>query len=250
MFAWISRLAVPLAAMAMFALAPPVKAVTVEYFTVGQFSYNGNYFTDDSVNNDTYALPGGGTVTLSNGGIQVDFPNPSNLSPGSATLTFLGVGPTSYDLYTSPPPVFGVFKLTSNDVLFGDNFNGLDIGFELTITQQSDPFGVGGVPATLAGLVTRNPSAAPEGLVVTFEPDNVWIPDAATGYQYIIESPVSVGGNLPSTYNAGTGIRTWDPVSVTGSVSAPLPPHVWSGLLLFGGLSLAKLRRRGKVAQA
>jgi hypothetical protein len=247
MYAWISRLAVPLAAMAMFALAPPVKAESVTYYTIGTFSGN------------TYA-PGGSDVI-----------SYTKSSAVTATLTFDGISsgsPEFYEIGSAPAPTFGQFTVTSS-ILDANEADGAvfqsalqrllqDQVFTLVIHQTTSDPATAGTGDSDATVVLTSSSFQTSfnslgsgqytiDIGITWNPTVIRIPSSGLpAFEY---SPDAV--QLTGVINADGSISAL-PKDVTGTIVAavPLPSVAWAGMAIFGGLSLTKIRRRSKLAQA
>jgi hypothetical protein len=235
MFHLFKRLAVPLATVAMFALAPPVQATTVEYYTVG-------YFTFTDANNEVYTTTPSSSVPGAQGSTYVTFTNtsvdptdssqtasitvdqPSDTHP--ATLTWFNSslwqeqhgyarGTTTVDVGALPEETgFGSLQVSGNgSVPAADFFDG--IGLTLEFHQIQPQAGTDSLVGRVTGSIGKF-NGSPE---LAFVPTNfTWIPDTATGVKYTVYTPVALG--------SGT-------TDILGTVAAPLPATASMGLGLF-----------------
>src|SRR4051794_22463987 len=89
MFKFLKRLAVPLAADALFVFANPAKAVTVQYYTVGEFIANGTGATVVSTNLIPPFPVGGPLTTPYNGSASATIGN-TKLTYNYSQLVTLG----------------------------------------------------------------------------------------------------------------------------------------------------------------
>jgi len=225
----IRNLTVPLVAVFALCLVAEAKAVTVTYYTVGQFSAgtsgasvaNGltGPLVDPSLGGSSSATKGGTTLRF-------DYSKPYTLDETNSLINTQAV--TGY---------FGNFNVTSSGGT--QSFTGLV--FTLYIYQQSPTVGDSSLAATVQGSFT---SAGSNGAYLQFTPSAVtYIPSAAAGVKYDLEPFAGNAFFMPDVPPVGT-----QDSALLGLVSVPLPGVAVGGLWLLGGLGsvggLNALRRR------
>lgn len=222
-------------AVLVVAAAAQVSADTVTYYTVGIFTSDG-----------TPGVTVGPSNVISSTAPGAPFTN------GSSAITYNAVGSTTTTVNESPFDL-GSFTLSStNTATFPHGFGSST--FVLQIWQTH----VNGNPVTptfaeytanLSDIQIKR-SATGNQFILNFEPNSVYLPDAATGYKYSVND-VNVQPNLSS--GSATINSTTEGSGFSGSVATPLPGVAYAGMTMLGGCGLfAGLlrRRRGNDAVA
>jgi len=241
MFSWIKRIAAPVAAIALLAVAAPTRATPVQFYTVGVFSGTSAGGGSTSIATSINPIAGNNfsqqtTVTVDNttgDGLisSLRFDNSSQVN-GADFIYQVNTGPRNVP--------FGQFVVTSTD-FNPDDFNG--IAFTLFFFLQQPTGGTGQLAASLTGTLFYDGGPVGSTLKLDFvDPPIVYVPDAATGVKFEITGVDSSGKMTISGGNQG---RT---TSLDGSISVPLPGVATAGLSMFGGLGgltgLVAIRRR------
>jgi len=231
MFAWFARLAVPVAAVALFAMAPLARGDAVVYYTTGSFSAGPgfNTGTGSAVFVDGPLIPLGPSDFSGTSTVTVDQPTNGQSSTLSYAYSTLEIVSLTNGRGTGS---FGSFTVSSSDASGLDNFDG--INFTLNIYQYIPTTGQGSLVGSVTGtLDLKTTDLGPFGtvtspssnLVLTFTPSTLTIPSTG-GVSYSIEPPAG------SVVISSTG-----PTTLTGTVAVPLPAPASAGFCILGGLA-------------
>jgi len=204
MRSWIKRLAVPIAAVALFAFAPAAKAVIVTYNVTSGFT------------------------SFTSGELTIAF-------AGQTTFSVNPPPPTAIDL--------GRFTVTATDTNLNGNVDlgasSFSIPFSLTVNQTAPVAGNQVLTSTnINGTINYTAGIVGGGLTLDLSP-NSWAIDGVT--YTLVNDPMGI--NLPSNITVGaTATATSDVRALVDA--APLPGVAWAGFSLFGLLGGKRLMKR------
>jgi hypothetical protein len=220
MFSLLNKLLALLPAAAMLCIVAPVQAYTVEYYTVGYFSYDPGGLSGYTAPTNTVGSPSGPTEAGSSA---------ITLNSGSATATLTYTFSTVQTIDPFPGVAslagrLGSFKLTDTGSVDFDH-PAIPVMFNLAVYEILPQLS----GKTLVGDLQGSVNGSRGSIDVVFNDQDVLkgsasvsIPDA-NGLTYTVNNLNAV----PPT-NASVGLD--------GSVAAPLPSTALAGLFLLGGL--------------